>query len=270
MTERQRQDDAHHLPTRGEPRRLRVAIDGPAGAGKGTVARGLAERLGYLLVDTGAIYRAVALAARRASLTWEEEGEIGALAEDLARGGRIALERSPHGMPPDSSAPPPADAPAQSSLGGSGMRVLLDGEDVSSAIRAPEISLGASRVSAIPAVRKALLAMQRQAGAGGGVVLEGRDIGTVVFPDAEVKFFLTAPAEIRAKRRYDELVARGMPVSFEATLSDVLRRDKADSERAVAPLRKADDAILVDSGHRSPQEIIDEMATLVELRARGG
>ena len=118
-------------------------------------------------------------------------------------------------------------------------------------------------------MRKALLALQRQAGAGGGVVLEGRDIGTVVFPDAEVKFFLTAPAEIRAKRRYDELVARGMTVSFEATLSDVLRRDKADSERAVAPLRKADDAILVDSGHRSPQEIIDEMATLVEVRARG-
>ncbi|WP_437587528.1 (d)CMP kinase [Sorangium sp. So ce1000] len=266
MTERQRQDDARHL----EPRRLRVAIDGPAGAGKGTVARGLAERLGYLLVDTGAIYRAVALAARRATLAWEEEGAIGALAEDLARGGRIALERSAHGVAPDSSAPPPMGAPAQSSLGGSGMRVLLDGEDVSSAIRAPEISLGASRVSAIPAVRKALLAMQRQAGAGGGVVLEGRDIGTVVFPDAEVKFFLTAPAEIRAKRRYDELVARGMTVSFEATLSDVLRRDKADSERAVAPLRKADDAILVDSGHRSPQEIIDEMATLVEIRARGG
>ncbi|XXX74653.1 (d)CMP kinase [Sorangium sp. So ce134] len=271
MTERQRQDDARDLAGRGELRRLRVAIDGPAGAGKGTVARGLAERLGYLLVDTGAIYRAVALAAHRVGLAWDETGAIGALAEDLASGGRIALER---GAPPDSTdavAAPAATAggPPSSSVGGSGMRVLLDGEDVSSAIRAPEISLGASRVSAVPAVRKALLAMQRQAGAGGGVVLEGRDIGTVVFPDAEVKFFLTAPAEIRAKRRYDELVARGMSVSFEATLSDVLRRDKADSERAVAPLRKADDAILVDSGHRSPQEIIDEMAALVELRARG-
>lgn len=272
MTERQRHDDARHPAAAGEPRRLRVAIDGPAGAGKGTVARGLAERLGYLLVDTGAIYRAVALAAHRLGLSWDETGAIGALAEDLAGGGRIALERSEPGAPasPDSSAPPPLDAPPQSSLGGSGMRVLLDGDDISGAIRAPEISLGASRVSAVPAVRKALLAMQRQAGAGGGVVLEGRDIGTVVFPDAEVKFFLTAPAEIRAKRRYDELVARGMTVSFEVTLTDVLRRDRADSERAVAPLRKADDAILVDSGHRSPQEIIDEMATLVEIRARGG
>ncbi|WP_437315011.1 (d)CMP kinase [Sorangium sp. So ce385] len=276
MTERQRQDDARHLPGQGELRRLRVAIDGPAGAGKGTVARGLAERLGYLLVDTGAIYRAVALAVHRVGLAWDETGAIGALAEDLASGGRITLER---GAAPDSTdagaahaaaaRAASADGPPHSSVGGSGMRVLLDGEDVSSAIRAPEISLGASRVSAIPAVRKALLAMQRQAGAGGGVVLEGRDIGTVVFPDAEVKFFLTAPAEIRAKRRYDELVARGMTVSFEATLSDVLRRDKADSERAVAPLRKADDAILVDSGHRSPQEIIDEMASLVEIRARG-
>ncbi|WP_437568448.1 (d)CMP kinase [Sorangium sp. So ce542] len=277
MIERQRQDDARHLPGHGELRRLRVAIDGPAGAGKGTVARGLAERLGYLLVDTGALYRAVALAVHRVGLAWDETGAIGALAEDLASGGRISLER---GAAPDSTdagaayasaaaRAAPEGAPPRSSVGGSGMRVLLDGEDVSSAIRAPEISLGASRVSAVPAVRKALLAMQRQAGAGGGVVLEGRDIGTVVFPDAEVKFFLTAPAEIRAKRRYDELVARGMSVSFEATLADVLRRDKADSERAVAPLRKADDAILVDSGHRSPQEIIDEMASLVEIRARG-
>jgi cytidylate kinase len=262
-----------------ELRRLRVAIDGPAGAGKGTVARGLAERLGYLLVDTGALYRAVALAAQRAGVSWSDGAAVGALAAELAGGGRITLERGarsappparPPSGPPEDDRPPPGGAPPDPSLGGSGMRVRLDGEDVSAAIRAPDVSLGASQVSAIPAVREALLAMQRQAGAEGGVVLEGRDIGTVVFPDAEVKFFLTAPAEIRARRRFDELVARGAPVSFEETLSDVLRRDKADSERAVAPLRKADDAILVDSGDRSPEQIIEEMARVVESRARGG
>lgn len=260
------------------PRRLRVAIDGPAGAGKGTVARGLAERLGYLLVDTGALYRTVALAAQRAGVPWDDDAAVGALAAQLASGGHITLERGARSTPPPGGdrpppggdRPPSGGAPSDPSLGGSGMRVRLDGEDVSAAIRAPDVSLGASQVSAIPAVREALLAMQRQAGAEGGVVLEGRDIGTVVFPDAEVKFFLTAPAEIRARRRFDELVARGASVSFEETLSDVLRRDKADSERAVAPLRRAEDAILVDSGHMSPEQIIEEMARVVESRARGG
>ena len=235
--------------------RLRVAIDGPAGAGKGTAARGLADRLGYVLVDTGALYRTVALAVRRAGLGWDNADAIAEVARQVAERERLGI------------APPDRGSPGE---GGSGMRVLLDGEDVSGLIRTPEMSLGASRVSAIPGVRQALLSMQRQAGARGGVVLEGRDIGTVVLPDAEVKFFLTAPADIRAKRRFDELVARGAPVSFEETLADVLRRDKADSERAVAPLRKADDAIMVDSGHRGPAEIIEEMARVVESRARGG
>lgn len=246
------------------PRRIRVAIDGPAGAGKGTVARRLADRLGYLLLDTGALYRTVALAARRAGVAGDADGAVAALAQRLVDDERIAIVAME--APPPSE---PASAPEPGS-GGSGMRVLLDGEDVSDAIRSPEMSLGASQVSAIPGVRQALLAMQRQAGAGGGVVLEGRDIGTVVFPDAEVKFFLTAPAEIRAKRRFDELTARGVPVSFEETLADVLRRDKADSERAVAPLRKAEDALVVDSAHRSPAEIVEEMARIVETRARRG
>jgi cytidylate kinase len=242
--------------------RLRVAIDGPAGAGKGTAARGLAERLGYILIDTGALYRAVALAARRAGIAWDDEAAVGALARRLADEERIAIAAGAAALP--------AEPPSVDQAGGSGMRVLLDGEDVSGEIRTPDISLGASRVSAIPDVRQALLAMQRRAGAGGGVVLEGRDIGTVVLPDAEVKFFLTAPAEIRAKRRFDELVARGVPVSFEETLVDVLRRDKADSERAVAPLRKAEDALLIDSAHRSPAQIVEEMARVVEERARRG
>jgi cytidylate kinase len=132
----------------------------------------------------------------------------------------------------------------------------LAGEDVSEAIRSSEIGMGASAVSAHPEVRAALLDLQRQLGAGGGVVLEGRDIGTVVFPDAEVKFFLTARPEVRAKRRYEELVAKGERVSFEATLDEVRRRDENDTRRAVAPLRKADDAILVDSSDKSIEEAV--------------
>jgi cytidylate kinase len=147
------------------------------------------------------------------------------------------------------------------------MRVRLRGDDVSLAIRSPDMSLGASRVSAIPAVREALLAMQRRAGAEGGVVLEGRDIGTVVLPDAEAKFFLTASPEVRARRRYDELVDRGKAVTLEETLAEVIARDKADTERKVAPLRRAEDAILVDSSGRNVDDIIEEMARVVEARA---
>jgi CMP/dCMP kinase len=251
-------------PPSTEPRwrgRIRVAIDGPAGAGKSTVARGLAKRLGYLLLDTGALYRAVALAARRAAIAWDDEAAVGALARRLADEGAIAVETS--------DTAPTSIGPGASALaaGGSGMRVRLRGEDVSAAIRAPEMSLGASRVSAIPAVRTALLDMQRHAGASGGVVIEGRDIGTVVFPNAEAKFFLTASPEERARRRFEELTARGASVTLEATLDDVLRRDRADTERKVAPLRRAEDAIVVDSSDRPVAEIIEEMARVVEERA---
>lgn len=237
-----------------ERKRPRVAIDGPAGAGKSTVARGLAERLGYVLVDTGAIYRTVALAAARERLDWSDVGAIGGLAERLVQERAIRLERSEQGAP----------------LSGSGMRVMLWGEDVSRDIRAPEISAGASRVSAVPRVRAALLDLQRQSGAEGGVVLEGRDIGTVVFPDAEVKFFLTASPEVRARRRFEEDAARGITASYDETLASVISRDRADSERAVAPLRQADDAIGIDSSGRDVAEIIEEMASVVEARARGG
>ena len=200
-----------------------VAIDGPAGAGKSTVARELARRLGFTIVDTGAIYRAVALAARRANIGWEDDG---ALSQLLDEGLGIAFAPGPDTQ-----------------------RVLLRGEDVTEAIRTPEISRGASVVSARPVVRKKLLGLQRQLGraAGQGAVLEGRDIGTVVFPDADVKFFLTASDEARAARRHAELQDRGLSVPLEEVLADQRRRDKDDSERAIAPLKPAPNAIVVDT-----------------------
>jgi len=221
-----------------------VAIDGPAGAGKSTVARRVAEALGYLLLDTGALYRTVAVAARRASLSFDDAERVGLLARDLAAEGAITVAHD----------------------GASGMRVFLRGEDVSAEIRTPEMAMGASTVSAHPVVREALLDLQRQASTEGGVVLEGRDIGTVVFPDAEVKFYLTAKPEVRARRRFDELVAKGQSVTFEETLDDVLRRDAQDTQRAVAPLRQADDAVLVDSSAIDIAGVVERMVTRVRAQ----
>ena len=223
-----------------------VAIDGPAGAGKSTVARRVADALGYVLVDTGALYRTVALSAARAGVAMSDATNVAAIADRLVREHAIVFERDP----------------------ARGVRVLLAGEDVSDAIRTPEVGMGASTVSAHPPVRAALLDLQRQAGASGGVVLEGRDIGTVVFPDAELKFFLTARPEIRAQRRFEELRARGENVTLESTLADVQRRDAQDTTRATAPLKCADDAVQIDSSNMSVDEAVSSMVERVRAFSR--
>jgi cytidylate kinase len=221
-------------------RRLVVAIDGPAGAGKSTTARMLAETLGYDLLDTGAIYRVMALLSRRAGVAWDDGPGVAAFAKDLEL--KFQLE-------------------------GGVNHVLVAGADVTKDIRTPEISDGASRVSALPEVRAALLGIQRRLGAQGGVVVEGRDIGTVVFPDAGAKFFLTANNDERARRRVAELQAAGRPADFETTRAEMLARDQRDSTRAVAPLKQADDAIAVDSSGLTPAEVVEKMAALVRALA---
>jgi cytidylate kinase len=228
-----------------------VAIDGPAGAGKSTVARQLARRLGFTMIDTGAIYRSVALAARREGFAWDDDDALRAL---LDRG--LGLGFLPV---------PDADG---------AQRVLLHGHDVSSAIRTPEISRGASVVSARPVVREKLLELQRELGrsAREGAVLEGRDIGTVVFPDAEVKFFLTASHDARAQRRHSELSEKGLSVSLADVLSDQRRRDTDDTQRAIAPLKAAPDAIVVDTTGLDLDAVIDRCEQLARqklARAQG-
>jgi CMP/dCMP kinase len=223
-----------------------VAIDGPAGAGKSTVARRLAGRLGFTLLDTGALYRTVALASARGGVDWSDAEGVTAVARDLVRERRIEVSSDARGS----------------------VCVRLAAEDVSEAIRAPDMSMGASRVSAIAGVRAELLGLQRQAGENGGVVLEGRDIGTVVFPDAEVKFFLTAKPEVRARRRCEELEAKGQAVDYETTLAEVRKRDQQDSSRTVSPLRVADDAIVIDSSFAPIDDVVEQMAGRVAERLR--
>jgi cytidylate kinase len=221
---------------------LIVAIDGPAGAGKSTAARMLAAHLGYTLLDTGAIYRVMALRARERGISWDDGPGVARLAS--------ALELS-------------------FKLDGAVNRVFAGGEDVSAAIRTPEISDGASRVSALPEVRAALLELQRRIGAAGGVVVEGRDIGTVVFPAAGAKFFLTATTDERTRRRVAELRAAGRTVDPEQTRAEIVARDERDSTRATAPLRKADDAIEIDSSALGPDAVVERMAAVVRSRAGG-
>ena len=209
-----------------------VAIDGPAGAGKTTVTRRVAEALGFTLVDTGALYRAVALAAERDGASWDDAPAVAEVAQRLADTDAIRFD-----------------------AGSAALR--LGDEDISQGIRTQSIAEGASKVSAIPEVRDALLSMQRALGRAGGVVLEGRDIGTVVFPDAEAKFFLTASVDVRARRRHEELLAKGQSMTLEEVRAQVIERDTRDTNRPVAPLKQAEDAVLVDSSARSVDEVVD-------------
>jgi cytidylate kinase len=218
---------------------LTIAIDGPAGAGKSTAAKRLARRLGYTLLDTGAIYRAVALVARERGVDWSDGPRCADVAQSLTISFAFDGERN---------------------------RAYLAGRDVSDAIRQPEINEGASRVSALPEVRAALLDLQRRLAEGGGVVAEGRDVGTVVFPNADVKVFLTASAEARARRRFEEDRAKGLPVVYEQVLEEQIARDQRDSGRATAPLKQAADAVLIDSSTLSIDEVVERIAHLAETR----
>lgn len=218
-------------------RKLVIAIDGPVGSGKSTVARRVAELLGYTYIDSGAMYRAVALKALRRTIPFESAEKLEALASET----RIDLR------------------PA-----GDQQRVLLDGEDVTAAIRTPEVSQAASRVAVIPGVRHVLVAEQRRAGKLSGVVMEGRDIGSVVFPDAELKIFLTASAEVRAQRRWREHQQKSDKIDLAKTLEEIHERDRRDAGREHSPLVRAEGAVFLDSTAMEAEEV----ARLIVLLSR--
>ena len=215
---------------------VNIAIDGPAGAGKSTLARKAAEKLGYIYVDTGALYRTVGLySIRKGYDTKDAEKVISTLSDiDIKLG-----------------------------FTDEGQRVYLNGEDVSDAIRTPEASMGASNVSAIPKVREFLFDLQKEIAKNNDCLMDGRDIGTVVLPDAQVKIFLTASPETRAKRRYDELVAKGSDVTFQEVLDDLIKRDYQDTHREIAPLKAADDAEILDTSPLSFDESLDAILAVI-------
>jgi len=219
------------------PDNLTIALDGPSGAGKSTISKLVAEHLGYTNIDTGAMYRSVALAAHRQGVDLTDEAALATLASRL----EITFVPSPQGE-----------------------KVLLDGEDVSAAIRTPENSLRTAQVAACAGVRSAMVALQRKLGAQGGVVLEGRDIGTVVFPHADLKIFLVATAEERGRRRWQELRAKGLDVDLQQTVADVEARDQADQQREHAPLVQADDAVVLDTTGLGINEVLKRILAQVE------
>jgi cytidylate kinase len=224
------------------PRGLVIALDGPSGAGKSSAGRALAERLGYVYIDTGAMYRALALKAIHRGVGLDAAGPL----TTLLRESEIEL---------------PAGDPG---------RVRLDGEDVSAAIRSPEVSAAASQVSVHPEVRSEMVARQRVLGEQCGIVMDGRDIGTKVFPDAELKFYVDADPTMRARRRHTELCEAGATVSLEEVERDLRERDHADSHRAESPLTRAEDAVIVDTTDLTPEGVIDALLKDFEHRAAGG
>ncbi len=216
---------------------INIAIDGPAGAGKSTIARQLAAKLGYIYVDTGALYRAVGVNAMRKGMDTKNAQQVTSILDET----KVSL-RFVNGE----------------------QRVFLGDEDVSLAIRTPEASMAASNVSAIPAVREFLFDLQRNIAKENDCLMDGRDIGTVVLPEAQVKIFLTASAEVRAKRRYDELLAKGMKAEYNEVLEEMIQRDYQDSHRAIAPLKQADDAVLVDTSEMNLEQVLEALETIVK------
>ena len=219
---------------------IAVAIDGPAGAGKSTISKSAAKELGFIYVDTGALYRTVGLAASRKNVEPVQGEEVNNLLDSI----KVELTFNDKGE----------------------QVVLLNGEDVSAFIRTPEASMMASKISAIPEVRAYLLDLQRNMATTNNVIMDGRDIGTVVLPNAEVKIFLTATPEARATRRYKELMEKGMDVKYDDILQDVITRDYNDSHREIAPLKQADDAVLADTTEIDLQGSIDLIVSIIKER----
>ncbi len=215
---------------------INVAIDGPAGAGKSTVAKAVAKKLGFIYVDTGALYRAIALNAVRNGVIEDNDKIV-----DLLGSTEVKLAFDENGA----------------------QCVILNGEDVSSLIRTPEISMGASNVSKIPQVREFLLGLQRDIAKNNNVIMDGRDIGSVVLPNADKKIFLTASPECRAKRRYDELLLKGEKVTYEEVLDDVNRRDYQDSHREIAPMKPTDDSVIADNTGMAVEQSVEMIINII-------
>jgi CMP/dCMP kinase len=224
-------------------KKLIIAIDGPSGAGKSTTGKALANELGYLYIDTGAMYRAVALSAIREDISLSDQEKIVALVRRI----RIDLQGGPYTL-----------------------HVFINGQDVTDEIRNPEVSQAASIISAIGGVRQALVERQREMGRQGGVVLDGRDIGTHVFPDADVKFFLIADVNERARRRNVEELNRGENLTLEQTLHEIEERDLRDSQRAYSPLRPASDSIQLNTSNLSPVQVVEKMIEYIKQKENLG